>query len=152
MIVTCNLATPAIRKSSILEELSSVSAGLIAMVLFYCITWAFGPLAYIRFPDLAIPDFYPVFQVGLLNEVFISCPWLGLEFLAWGFCCGVTRLLFNTLSCGDSGVCEEQGMFHFVLIFFLSPSFFQQKTILEQTKKKHDDIASIATDRSDVTA
>ena len=71
VIVTCNLATPAIRKSSILEELSSVSAGLIAMVLFYCITWAFGPLAFIRFPDLAIPDFYPVFQVGLSAKVFI---------------------------------------------------------------------------------
>ena len=63
IIVVCNLATPAIRKSSILEELSSISSGLIAMVLFYCITWSFAPLAYIRFPDLAIPDFFPVFQV-----------------------------------------------------------------------------------------
>jgi len=79
VIVTCNLATPAIRKSSILEELSSVSAGLIAMVLFYCITWAFGPLAFIRFPDLAIPDFYPVFQV--LNS------WLGVFVVVLlGFC------------------------------------------------------------------
>lgn len=79
IIVICNLATPAIRKSSILEELSSISSGLIAMVFFYCITWALGPLAYIRFPDLAIPDFFPVFQV--LNS------WLGVfVFVLLGLC------------------------------------------------------------------
>jgi len=79
VIVICNLATPAIRKSSILEEMSSISSGLIAMVFFYCLTWAFGPLAYIRFPTLEIPDFYPVFQV--LNS------WMGVfAVILLGFC------------------------------------------------------------------
>jgi len=63
LIVLCNLATPAIRKSSILEEVGSVSNGMVGIVVYFTLTWAFAPLAYIRFPDLALPDFYPCFQV-----------------------------------------------------------------------------------------
>ena len=63
IIVICNLSTPAIRKSSLLEELGSISSGLIGLVIFYCFTWSFGPLAYIRFPQLEIPNFFPIFQV-----------------------------------------------------------------------------------------
>ena len=37
------------------------------MVLYFCTTWAFAPLAYIRFPDLALPNFYPCFQVASLT-------------------------------------------------------------------------------------
>jgi len=62
-IVLCNLATPAIRKSSILEEVGSVCNGMVCMVIYSTLTWTFAPLAYIRFPDLALPDFYPAFQV-----------------------------------------------------------------------------------------
>ena len=52
-----------IRKSSILEEVGSVSNGMVGIVVYFTLTWAFAPLAYIRFPDLALPDFYPCFQV-----------------------------------------------------------------------------------------
>eukprot|EP00090_Calanus_glacialis_P035198 TRINITY_DN60141_c0_g1_i1.p1 TRINITY_DN60141_c0_g1~~TRINITY_DN60141_c0_g1_i1.p1 ORF type:complete len:923 (-),score=185.92 TRINITY_DN60141_c0_g1_i1:73-2841(-) len=121
VIVTCNLATPAIRKSSILEELSSISSGLIAMVVFYCITWAFGPLAYIRFPDLAIPDFFPVFQV--MNS------WLGVfVVILLGFCSTRFRVVI-------AGSVKSR-----------------QKHILEGTTKKHDDSASIKTEKSDISA
>ena len=77
LIVLCNLATPAIRKSSILEEMSSLTYGLMVMVLLYSATWAMAPLAYIRFPVMAIPDFYPAFQVlnsfmGSLVFVFLG--------------------------------------------------------------------------------
>ena len=63
LIVICNLAAPAIRKSSILEEMSSLTYGLIVTVMLFSATWVMAPLAYIRFPALAIPDFYPAFQV-----------------------------------------------------------------------------------------
>ena len=63
MIVVCNLATPAIRKSSILEEMSSLTFGLLVVVFIFCATWAMAPLAYIRFPSIALPDFFPAFQV-----------------------------------------------------------------------------------------
>ena len=63
MIVVCNLATPAIRKSSILEEMSSLTFGLLVVVFIFCVTWAMAPLAYIRFPSIALPDFFPAFQV-----------------------------------------------------------------------------------------
>ena len=77
LIVVCNLATPAIRKSSILEEMSSLTAGLTVLVLLYCATWAMAPLAYIKFPALALPDFFPAFQVlnsfmGSLVFVFLG--------------------------------------------------------------------------------
>ena len=52
-----------IRKSSILEEVGSVCNGMVGMVVYFTLTWAFAPLAYIRFPDIALPDFYPCFQV-----------------------------------------------------------------------------------------
>ena len=63
MIVICNLATPAIRKSSVLEEISTLTYGLLVVVFIYCVTWTMGPLAYIRFPGLGLPDFYPAFQI-----------------------------------------------------------------------------------------
>ena len=73
VIVICNLATPAIRKKNknkkILDELRSISSGLVAMVALYSLTWVCAPLAYIRVPDLAIPDFFPAFQVLLLCRV-----------------------------------------------------------------------------------
>ena len=62
-IVVCNLATPAIRKSSILEEMSSLTYGLLVIVFLFCLTWSMAPLAYIRFTDIQLPDFYPAFQV-----------------------------------------------------------------------------------------
>ena len=54
----------AIRKSSILEEVGSVCNGMVGIVVYFTLTWAFAPLAYIRFPDVALPDFYPCFQVS----------------------------------------------------------------------------------------
>ena len=65
---------PLHRKSSILEEVGSVCNGMVGMVVYFSLTWAFAPLAYIRFPDIALPDFYPCFQVVLtLLNIFSSC-------------------------------------------------------------------------------
>ena len=61
------------RKSSILEEVGSVCNGMVGMVVYFSLTWAFAPLAYIRFPDVALPDFYPCFQVVLTLFVFPTC-------------------------------------------------------------------------------
>ena len=86
LIVLCNLATPAIRwlqqwwciaiwtflvirKSSILEEVGSVCNGMVGIVVYFTLTWAFAPLAYIRFPDIALPDFYPCFQVSFASSI-----------------------------------------------------------------------------------
>ena len=77
LIVVCNLATPAIRKSSILEEMSTLTYGLMVVVFIFCLTWSMAPLAYIRFPSLGLPDFYPAFQVlnslmGTLVFIFLG--------------------------------------------------------------------------------
>lgn len=68
-IVVCNLARPAIKNNKknkkVLTELVSLSSGLAVMSVLFSVTWIFAPLAYIRAPDLAIPDFYPVFQVSI---------------------------------------------------------------------------------------
>ena len=68
-IVVCNLARPAIKNNKknkkVLTELVSLSSGLAVMSVLFSVTWIFAPLAYIRTPDLAIPDFYPVFQVSI---------------------------------------------------------------------------------------
>ena len=61
-----------IRKSSILEEVGSVCNGMVGIVVYFTLTWAFAPLAYIRFPDLALPDFYPCFQVPCSSKYFPS--------------------------------------------------------------------------------
>ena len=73
LVVLCNFVTPAIRKGSVLEELSSLTFGLMVVTLFFCLTWSFAPLAYIRLPDVALPDFYPVFQASqeLCTTIFI---------------------------------------------------------------------------------
>ena len=59
-----------------------MSNGMVGIVVYFTLTWAFAPLAYIRFPDVALPDFYPCFQVPcaseysplfLANQVLNSC-------------------------------------------------------------------------------
>ena len=45
---------------------------MIAMVTYFSTTWAFAPLAYLRFPDIALPDFYSAFQVKKLIVFVIS--------------------------------------------------------------------------------
>ena len=52
------------RKSNNLIFFSSVAGGLLLTVFLFATTWAFGVLAYIKTPDVALPDFYPVFQVS----------------------------------------------------------------------------------------
>ena len=48
--------------------------GMVGMVVYFSLTWAFAPLAYIRFPDLALPDFYPCFQVVLTLFEYFPMP------------------------------------------------------------------------------
>ena len=71
-IVVCNISTPAMRKESIVEELGSVAKGLLFLVFLFAVAWIFAPLAYIRFPEAELPDFYPAFQVlNSLMGVFV---------------------------------------------------------------------------------
>lgn len=78
-MVLCNIATPAMRKHSIVAEISSIAYGLLVMVLLYALTWSFSPLAYISFAGKEFPDFYPVFQVlNSLTGIFL--------FLLLGIC------------------------------------------------------------------
>ena len=69
--------------------------GMVGMVVYFSLTWAFAPLAYIRFPDVALPDFYPCFQVVLTLFVFphAKLP-SGVEFLHGGdhLCLAGSRL------------------------------------------------------------
>lgn len=79
VVLLCNIATPAMRKQSIVEELSSIFKGLLGMVFLFSLTWAWAPLAYIDYPDLDLPDFYPSFQV--MNS------WMGVfVFVLLGAC------------------------------------------------------------------
>jgi len=89
-IVLCNLPNSAVRKTSIIEELSSVAGGLLLTVFLFATTWAFGVLAYIKTPDIALPDFYPVFQV--LNS------WSGVTTFLF---LGVSSTRFRTVIQGD---------------------------------------------------
>jgi len=79
LIVMCNINNSMIRKSSLFEEISSVSYGLMVVVTLFSFTWSFGALAFIRQTDIQMPDFYPAFQV--LNS------WSGVTtLLLLGFC------------------------------------------------------------------
>ena len=59
----CNIKTPAMRKHTIVEEISSIVSGLLVLIILFALTWVLSPLAYINFPGKEFPDFYPVFQV-----------------------------------------------------------------------------------------
>ena len=90
MVVFCNIGRPAVRKTSLVEELWSVCRGLLAMVVIFCLTWSWAPLVYIRFPDLELPDFYPAFQV--MNS------WMGVFVF---ILLGVTSTRFRTVLAGS---------------------------------------------------
>jgi len=77
LIAVCNICTPALRKESIVAEHGSVALGLFALALLFAVEWIFAPLAYIRFSDVNMPDFYPAFQVmnsflGIFVLVFLG--------------------------------------------------------------------------------
>ena len=76
-VTMCNIATPQLRKESIAEDLISLAKGLFGLTFFYCLTWSWAPLAYLDFPALELPSFYPGFQIlnsvlGLLAFIFIG--------------------------------------------------------------------------------
>ena len=62
-IAMCNTNKPALRKETIAEEIVSLVKGLFIFTFVMCFTWSWGPLAYLRFPGIAMPNFYPGFQV-----------------------------------------------------------------------------------------
>lgn len=78
-VVMCNIRTPAMRKERVVKELSSITMGLLVFLLFFCITWTFAFVAYMKFPGQELPDFYPAFQVmnSFTGIIFFICIGLG---------------------------------------------------------------------------
>jgi len=74
MVVVMNIRTPAMRKESFVEEMSSLAIGIFFFMFLVSLTWGMAPLAYIRFPGLELPDFYPAFQVlNSFSGIFFFC-------------------------------------------------------------------------------
>ena len=65
-MIVINLTTPKTRRESIIDQLTSQGQGLAIAVFIFTLTWSFAYPTYIRFPDLELPDFYPIFM--LLNS------------------------------------------------------------------------------------
>ncbi len=44
---------------------SKIAVGVLLMVCLFAVTWILGIFAFIKFPGSGIPNFYPIFQVGV---------------------------------------------------------------------------------------
>ena len=78
-IVMCNCATPINGKKVIIQEIVSMTLGLLVFVLIFAIIWVLSYFAYIDFPDQEFPDLYPAFQVSnsLTGMLFFICIGIG---------------------------------------------------------------------------
>ena len=81
LVVVFNVSYPQTRKDSIVEQLASQGKGLAIMMFLYCVTWGFGYPAYIRYPDVEMRDYYPIFAI--MNS-----------------CCGIFVFAFLGMSSG----------------------------------------------------
>lgn len=97
VVVILNIQTPAMRKKSLVEEMSSLAQGMFFLVILYAVSWAWYPLSYLRFEGKELPDFYPAFQV--LNS------WMGL-FVFIGVGLGSRR--FRTVAAGQVKLRQKQ--------------------------------------------
>lgn len=62
-VVIFNLATPQTRRDGVIDRLSSMAQGLVIVVFIHSATWGFSYPAFIRFPDIELSNFYPIFTV-----------------------------------------------------------------------------------------
>ncbi len=101
LVVMCNLHTSAMRKKSLLEELRSIAHGVTLLTIFYGVTWALYPLAYMEgtwlmypyayldFIDWELPNVNPYFQV--LNSFLGLVVFLGIGLFSKRFITVITR-------------------------------------------------------------
>ena len=62
-VVIFNLATPQTRRDGVIDRLSSMAQGLVIVVFIHSATWGFSYPAFVRFPDIELSNFYPIFTV-----------------------------------------------------------------------------------------
>ena len=74
-IIMFNLSTPKTRKIGVVDKLEAQGQSLTVLVFLSSINWMFAYLAYMRYPDVEKPHFYPIFKV--INS------WFGL--IIFGF-------------------------------------------------------------------
>ncbi len=63
LIVLFNLATPQTRRDGVIDHLASMAQGLCIVVFIHSATWGFSYPAFVRFPDLELKNFYPIFLI-----------------------------------------------------------------------------------------
>ena len=74
-VIMFNLSTPKTRKIGVVDKLEAQGQSLTVLVFLSSINWMFAYLAYMRYPDVEKPHFYPIFKV--INS------WFGL--IIFGF-------------------------------------------------------------------
>jgi hypothetical protein len=57
------MATPKLRKEKLVDQFSPQARATIFVVFIFAMIWSFGYPAYMRYPDIDIDNFYPIFQV-----------------------------------------------------------------------------------------
>jgi hypothetical protein len=113
LVVMCNIHTSAMRKRSLVDELTSLAQGLTLLVLLFAITWIWFPLTYLHFDSLELPDFYPAFQV--LNS------WMGV-FAFLGI--GVGSKRFRTIVRGQAKNRVSFRILFYEILFYVTVIFF----------------------------
>ena len=63
LIIMFNLSTPKTRKIGVVDKLEAQGQSLTVLVFLSCVNWAFAYQAYIRYPDVEKPHFYPIFKI-----------------------------------------------------------------------------------------
>ena len=74
-IIMFNLSTPQTRKIGVVDKLEAQGQSLTVLVFLSCINWEFAYQAYMRYPDVEKPHFYPIFKI--INA------WFGLFIFAF---------------------------------------------------------------------
>jgi len=77
VIVIFNSSTPQTRKEDIVEDLQVQGQGLAITNFLFCMVWTFAYPAYVKFPGMELPNFYPAFTLfnawmGLVIFIFLG--------------------------------------------------------------------------------
>nr|XP_040582260.1 uncharacterized protein LOC121130583 [Lepeophtheirus salmonis] len=79
VIILCNNSSPETRKDSMIDDLRSMSTGIVAMTYFVTVIWAFAYFTIIRHPREEMKDFYPIFWVFTSLLGVLAFAFLGLS-------------------------------------------------------------------------
>merc|ERR1719336_1170244 len=78
LVVLFDKANPKTRRVGVVDRLQQEATGLIALVLIASIQWAAAYVAFIRHPNLELPNSYPLFKIITSYYGFFTFGCLGL--------------------------------------------------------------------------